>query len=88
MATWSPRLTFYQLIETSMLTSLSLAKLSTVSPEFHWASPERMPVTDWYPLLKLGIVITSPPLEQNESEAGELSKEKLECFSIIEKNVE
>lgn len=81
MTTWSPRLTFYQLIDTSVLTPLFPAKLSTVSPEFHWASPERIPVADWYPLLKLGIVITPPPVEQNESEAGELSKGKLGCFS-------
>lgn len=65
MATGSPRLTFYQLIDTSVLTTLFSAKLSTVSPEFHGASPERIPVAYGYSSLRLGIRVTlPPPLEQ------------------------
>lgn len=58
MATWSPRVIFYQLTDSSVLSSCFLAKFFTVSPGFHWASPERIPVADWSPFLKLGIAIT------------------------------
>lgn len=47
------------------------AKLSSESPEFHWASPRRIPVASWYPPLKSGIDGTPPaPLEQNENRLG------------------